>query len=61
MHILFIILYILLCCGVGLLGKNRKFRFIGYFILSILFTPILGLLFVIASDSRKRNSTDEKR
>ena len=56
MHIVALIIYILLCYIVGLLGKNRKFKFIGYFILSILFTPVLGLLFVIASDSRKRSA-----
>lgn len=55
MHILFLILYILLCYSVGLLGQNRKFRFIGYFILSILLTPLMGLLLVIGSDSRKNN------
>jgi NADH:ubiquinone oxidoreductase subunit 3 (subunit A) len=55
MHIVALIIYILLCYIVGLLGKNRKFKFIGYFLLSIIFTPILGLLFVIASDSRKRS------
>ena len=55
MHIVALVMYILLCYIVGLLGKNRKFKFIGYFILSILFTPVLGLLFVIASDSRKKS------
>jgi len=60
-HIVFFIIYILLCYMVGVLGKNRKFRFIGYFILSILLTPILGLLLVIASDSRKRDLNDDKK
>ena len=59
MHILFVIIYILLCYAVALLGKNRKFRFIGYFILSILLTPIIGLLLVIASDKRKKIDEEE--
>jgi len=59
MHIVFLIIYILLCYIVGSLGKNRKFRFIGYFMLSIFFTPIFGLLFVLASDSRKKILVDE--
>jgi len=31
---------------VGLLGRNRKFGFWGYFFASLLLTPILGLLLV---------------
>lgn len=41
------------CFIVGLLGKNRKFGFWGYFFGSIVLTPIIGLLLVLASDSRK--------
>ncbi len=37
---------------VGLLGKNRKFGFWGYFFGSILLTPIIGLLLVLASDEK---------
>ena len=35
---------------VGLLGRRRKFGFWGYFFGSILLTPIVGLLLVMASD-----------
>lgn len=38
---------------VGLLGRNRKFGFWGYFFASILLSPIIGLLLVVASDKRK--------
>ncbi len=34
---------------VGILGRKRKFGFWGYFFASLLLTPLLGLLFVIAS------------
>jgi hypothetical protein len=37
---------------IGLLGKNRKFGFWGYFFGSILLTPIMGLLLVLASDEK---------
>lgn len=37
---------------IGLLGKNRKFGFWGYFFGSILLTPIIGLLLVLASDEK---------
>ncbi len=34
---------------VALLGRNRKFGFWGYFFSSLLLSPIIGLLLVIAS------------
>lgn len=39
---------------VGLLGRNRKFRFWGYFFASVLLTPFIGLLLVMASDPRPK-------
>lgn len=39
---------------VGPLGRNRKFGFWGYFFASLLLTPILGLLLVIASGKKAR-------
>ncbi|MFA5515624.1 MAG: hypothetical protein WDA20_04990 [Desulfuromonadales bacterium] len=37
---------------VGIAGLNRKFGFWGYFFASLLLTPILGILLVIASDRK---------
>jgi len=34
---------------VGLLGMNRKFGFWGYFFASMLLTPLIGVLLVLAS------------
>ena len=48
-----IILYVILCLGVAWLGQHRKFGFWGYFFASLLVTPILGILLVLASDPRK--------
>ena len=42
----------LLSIIVGLLGKNRKFGFWGYFFASLLLTPILGIILVLASDKK---------
>ena len=50
--ILFFI-YLIVSFIVGMLGKNRKFGFWGYFFGSLLLTPIIGLLLVLASDKRK--------
>lgn len=52
MHIF--LLSLVLSIVVGLLGKNRKFGFWGYFFGSLLLTPIIGLLLVLASDRRNR-------
>lgn len=52
MPIVFII-YVSLSVIIGLLGKNRKFGFWGYFFGSLLLSPILGTLLLLASDSRK--------
>jgi hypothetical protein len=46
-------LLVLLSVLVGWMGRNRKFGFWGYFFSSLLFTPIIGLLLVFASDRRK--------
>ncbi|MBF0200243.1 MAG: hypothetical protein HQK66_02830 [Desulfamplus sp.] len=43
---------VLLSYLVGLLGKNRKFGFWGYFFCSLMFSPLIGLLLVLASDPR---------
>jgi uncharacterized membrane protein YiaA len=53
MQIVLIILYVFICYLVGLSGKNRKFGFYGYFFLSIFITPLLGIILVLASDSKK--------
>lgn len=49
------IIMVLLSFVVGLIGKNRKFGFWGYFFASLLVTPIIGILLVLASDPRPRN------
>ena len=48
-----ILTIVILSLIIGLMGANRKFGFWGYFFGSILLTPIIGLLLVLASDPRK--------
>ncbi len=60
MHpIVMIVVYLLLCLLMGLLGRHRKFGFWGYFFGSIVLTPVIGLLLVLASDPRKPDSVSE--
>ena len=54
-----IAIYLLICLVVGLLGINRKFGFWGYFFGSIVLTPVMGLLLVVASDKRQVSATDK--
>lgn len=51
---IFPFLYLLLCLIIALFGRDRKFGFWGYFFASVLLTPILGTLLVIASGPRGR-------
>lgn len=45
-------LYIAVCIILGLLGRNRKLGGWGYFFASIVLTPLIGLLLIMASDPR---------
>jgi len=47
------VIYIVLCIGLGVLGMNRKFGFWGYLFGSLLLSPLIGLILVLASDVRK--------
>jgi small-conductance mechanosensitive channel len=49
--ILAVLAYLLVAAIVGYFGRGRKFGAWGYFFASILLTPIIGLLLVLASDS----------
>jgi len=48
------ILYIAICIIIGFLGAKRKFGFWGYLFASMVFTPIIGLVLVFASDKEKK-------
>jgi hypothetical protein len=43
------IMYVFFSLIIAFLGINRKFGFWGYFFYSLLFTPILGVLILLAS------------
>jgi hypothetical protein len=51
-HPLFWVLYIGLSVIVGLGGMNRRMGFLGFFILSLLITPLLGLLNLIITSPK---------
>ncbi len=45
-----------ICVIIGFVGRHRKFGFWGYFFCSILLTPVIGILIVLASDPKQVNS-----
>lgn len=48
------VVYIVLCVSVAALGRRRKWGYWGYLWASVLFTPLFGLLFVLAADPQPR-------
>jgi hypothetical protein len=51
------ILYTLGCLLMAYLGRNGKFAFWGNFFVSLIFTPIIGIIVVLAQDNRTRQKT----
>lgn len=41
--------WLILAVVIGFFGRNRRFRFWGYFFASILLTPIVGILLLLAA------------
>lgn len=37
---------------IALLGRNKRFGFFGNFLISFLFSPVVGLIVLLASDDR---------
>ena len=48
--------YVFLATLLGVLGRNRKLGGWGYFFASLLLTPFVGTLLLLASDPRRRGS-----
>lgn len=47
-----VIVYLLLCVLVGVTGRRRRPGFLGYFLLSIPLTPVVTLMFLLATQRR---------
>ncbi len=58
-YFLLAVAYIGACMLLGLLGRHRKLGSWGYFFGSIVLTPVIGLLLLLASDSHKKKPTHE--
>jgi len=49
----FVALYLALCLMAGFLGRKRRIGFWGFFFSSILFTPLIGLLYIYFATPRR--------
>jgi hypothetical protein len=58
---LIVAIYLSAAVLVALLGRRRKWGYWGYLWSSILFTPLLGLLFVLAADPPPKKRRQETR
>lgn len=47
-----LLIYLFLCYLIAFFARNRKFGFWVYFILTFIFTPLIGLIIALASDKR---------
>lgn len=56
MQAIVVIIYVVLAVLVGLCGRRRRMGFVGFFLLSIVVTPVLALLFLYVSQERPRPS-----
>lgn len=45
-------IYFAACLVLATIGRNRKFGFWGYLFASLLFSPVIGIFLVLASDPR---------
>lgn len=56
----FFLLYFVLCVGVAYIGRNRKWGYWGHLWASIIFSPLMGLLFVFAANPNENQDAKGK-
>jgi hypothetical protein len=57
---IFVLIYILFCFLVGVLGTHKPLGFLGYFISSLILTPVIGLLLIAAAGDTHIRRSDRK-
>ena len=53
-NLVFFVLLLLFSWGVGFIGRDYKYGFWGNFLVSMIFTPVVGVLVLLAQDRRVR-------
>ena len=54
------IIYTLACIILGYLGRSGKFAFWGNFFVSLILTPVIGLLVVLAQDLNPQKQVTDR-
>lgn len=54
----YVFIYVAASLIIAILGINRKFGFWGYLFGSLLFSPVIGIFLLCASDSKKKGERD---
>lgn len=49
--------WILLSVLVGFLGRHRRIGFVGFFLLALVFTPIVALLVLVVTAPKTKSTT----
>ncbi len=55
----FLVLYFLLACIPALIAKNKGHSFAGYFFISLLLSPLIGLIIALVSSPNKKSLEKE--
>ncbi len=50
----YVLFYVLASLIIAIFGVNRKFGFWGYLFASLLFSPFIGVILLLASDRKKK-------
>jgi hypothetical protein len=50
---MFVLYYIIFCVAVAFLGRNRRIGALGFFIVSLLLTPVIALLILVLTTDRR--------
>ena len=48
-----LVVYLLICLVVGFLGRHRSVGFVGFFLISLLLTPIVSIIILLLAVERK--------
>ncbi len=51
-YLVYVVPFLLFSWFLGMVGRDYKFGFWGNFLISLVFTPIIGLIVVLAQDRR---------
>jgi len=49
-----VLLWIFASWIIGLLGRNKRYGYFGNFLISFIFSPLVGLIVILAADDRRR-------